>query len=148
MQLSTKTLKISLILFVLLPLFLGSCLKKVDGVDEIDTNIFDREYAGDIWYVIKDVEQVTNELGQIKARLNIWIPKENLPGLVPSNIKIHTQGDGLDVTVLDFPLTPGGDYERFIDLPYTGPGNYCITLGVYIEEDNAAINLFDECVTL
>ncbi|MFT5821769.1 MAG: hypothetical protein ACI8ZM_003023 [Crocinitomix sp.] len=148
MQFSNKTIIYNLALLIMLPLFLGSCLKKVEGIDEINSNIFDREYTGDVWYIVQDIEQVTNDLGQIKSRFRIWIPKANLPGLVPSNIKIHTSGDGLDVTVIDFPLTPGGDFERSIDLPYTGTGEYCITLGIYNEEENAAINLFETCKTL
>ncbi|NOQ75295.1 MAG: hypothetical protein GQ574_25010 [Crocinitomix sp.] len=132
----------------MLPLFLGSCLKKVEGIDEINTNIFDREYAGDVWYVIKDIEQVTNDLGQIKARLYTWIPKANLPGLVPSNIKIFVSGDGLPEGVIDYPLTPGGDFERAIDLPYVSPGEYCITLGIYLEDEDETINLFETCIIL
>lgn len=134
-------------LILVLPLLCGSCFKKVDGVDEINTNIFDREYAGDVWYEITDIEQLSID-GAIKARLIIWIPKANLPGLVPSNIKVHAEGDGLPVTVLDFPLTTGGDYETVIDLPYTGVGEYCVKLGIYLEEEDAAINIFENCITL
>ena len=148
MQSRTKTIKRSLLLLPLLLLFVSSCLKKVEGVDEIDTNIFDREYAGDIWYNITDIEQVTNGVGQLKARLTITIPKSNLPGLVPSSIKIHAEGDGLAVTVIDFPLVSGGSFKQIIDLPYTGVGEYCIKLGVYLEEENAAINLFDACTSI
>lgn len=148
MQSRTKIIKSSLVLFLVFPFFFASCLKKVDGVDELNTNIFDREYAGDVWYVIKDIEQITNGIGEIKARLTIWIPSSNLPGLVPSNIKVHTEGDGLPVNVLDFPVTVGGDFETNVDLPYTGVGEYCIKIGIYIEEEDAAINIFESCASL
>ena len=144
MQFSNKTLRYKLALLILLPLFLGSCLKKIEGIDEINTNIFDREYAGDVWFLIKDIEQVTNDLGQIKARLYTWIPKANLPGLVPSNLKIYVEVDGEPKGVTDFPLTPGGDFERVMDLPYIGPGEYCISLGIYLEDEEEAINIFRE----
>lgn len=148
MQFSNKTIIYSLALLIMLPLLMGSCLKKIEGIDELNTNIFDRDYEGDIWYDVNSVSQVSNDLGEIKTRFQIRIPKANLPGLVPSYIKIHVEGDGIAVTVLDLPLSPGGNFDRAIDLPYTGTGEYCLTLGVYNEEEDAAINLFEYCATL
>ena len=54
----------------------------------------------------------------------------------------------MPVTVLDFPVKVGGDFETNVDLPYTGVGEYCIKLGIYIEEEDAAINIFESCASL
>lgn len=137
------------LLVMILPLFFGSCLKKIEEADNLNTNIFDRDYTGDQWYVINDTYQITNDLGQIKARIEVSIPQENVPELKPSNIKVHVEGDGLPVTVIDFPKSGGaGNYDAIVDLPYNGLITYCITLGIYVEEEDAAINLFEECFQL
>lgn len=148
MQFSNTNLIIRLSAIAFVILTLSGCLKKIDGVDELNTNIFDRDYAGEQWYIIDNAEQITNDLGEIKTRIYTVIPEENVPALKPSSISVHLEGDGIEVTVVDYFTAPGGDYELIIDLPYTGSGTYCITLGIYIDEEDAAINLFEDCVTI
>ena len=148
MQFFNKNITVRLIVLLALPFFFSSCLKKIEEVDELNTNIFDREYEGGQWFVVDDVFQLSNELGELKVRFEVVIPSESVPELKPSNIKVHAEGDGLDVTVYDFPLTGSGDYKAIVDLPYLGLITYCIKLGVYIEDENAAINLFSYCKAL
>jgi hypothetical protein len=132
----------------MLPLFLGSCLKKLEEIEETNSNIFDREYNGDRWYNVNSLEQISNELGEIKARFDAQLPRENLPGLLPSYVEFYLQGDGITGGVIGAPLAPGGNFDFEIDLPYTGAGEYCISLGIYIEEENETINIFEYCATL
>ena len=148
MQFRNKNIVLGLMAFLILPFVLTGCLKKVEHVDDLTNNIFDRDYTGEQWYIIEDIAQVSNDLGQIKARLHVTIPAEKVPELNPSSIIVHVSGDGLPVTTIDFPLVPGGDFKAIIDLPFVGAGNYCIELGIYVKEEDAAINLFTDCRTL
>ncbi|MBK9192081.1 MAG: hypothetical protein IPM77_11515 [Crocinitomicaceae bacterium] len=46
------TVRIGIALFFLLSL--NACLKKIDGVDELNTNLYDYEYNGECWFYIDD----------------------------------------------------------------------------------------------
>jgi len=137
------------LLILMLILVSTACLKKIDEADQLDYNIYDREYTGDQWYVIDNAEQVTNELGQIRARLLVIIPDENVPGLEPSAIRVVVNAVGFNDTVVDFLKDPLLGYARSIDLPYEyGPFNYCINLAIYDDSNDDGINAFDDCVTI
>lgn len=135
------------LLFLFAALFTG-CLKKIEEADNLNTNIFDRDYAGDQWYVIDDYYQFTNELGQIKTRVEVIVPSENTPDLKSSSLKVEASGSGYTKNILNFNIQTGGDYEGIIDLPYNGLVTYCIELGIYIEEEEEAINSFEDCFQL
>ncbi len=131
-------------------LFLGfsSCFKKYEEVDNLTTNIFDREYTGKCWYNIESIAYFVNDLGQSKARLGLVIPKENLPKLRPSNITVELSSAGYATTRIDMPITASGDYEKFVDLPYAGVGEYCVTMGIFVAADSSIINSFPQCILL
>ncbi len=150
MRSSNTPLVIKALAVIILLLVLTGCLKKIEEADELTTNIFDREYTGDQWYNVNEVSLFTNDLGQNKARFDVVIPNENLPELKPSNVQVWVSGYGGDSTaVLDFVLTGSSLYKSTIDLPYAGAtADYCVTLGIYLEDENDVINKFSGCYNL
>ncbi|MGB1102189.1 MAG: hypothetical protein ACPG21_01030 [Crocinitomicaceae bacterium] len=126
-----------------------SCLKKIDEADQLDYNIYDREYAGDQWYVIESAEQVTNELGQIKARLLVVILESKVPELQPSAIRVVVNATDFDNQVVDFLKDPLLGYAKYLDLPYEDPPyDYCLNLAIYDEDNDEGINAFDDCASI
>lgn len=136
------------ILLLIAFIFVG-CFKKFEEVDTLNTNIFDRDYIGEKWFVIEETLLYTNEIGQNKARAKVVIPEEYVPELKPSNISLELKGKSIDTKLIDFPQAINGDYEGFIDLPYVGVDSiYCFELGIYVVEENSAINSFEECYSI
>lgn len=146
MQSRFSYLKLSGFLAILIVLGgLSSCFKKNEAANNLTTNIFDREYSGERWYEIDSIYYFVNILGQSKARVEVVIPKENLPKLRPSNIQVSLAAEDMDSVIIDFPQVGNGNFERIIDLPYDGVGSYCISLGIFVPSDSTVINRFDNC---
>ncbi|MDA7804030.1 hypothetical protein N8987_05580 [Crocinitomix sp.] len=129
-------------------LLLSGCFKKFEEVNDLNTNIFDREYTGEQWFEIADAYFYLNFAGVSKARAEIIIPEENVPGLQPSNIAIYATADEMDPLIIDFPRLVNGDYGAIIDLPYDGLISYCLSLSIYITETQDPINTFEDCFSL
>lgn len=145
MQLQYKNIT----LIILFTIGLFGCFKEVEEVSSLNTNIFDRDYAGEKWYVVEDSYLITNELGQNKVRNDIVIPDTVMPGLRPSKIAVMYTGPTIDTVVADIPQSPLGGYRNALSLPYVGADStYCFSIGIYIEEEDAAINIFETCVKL
>lgn len=142
-----KKLVIPFLLLVFAFGFTG-CLKKIEEVDQQTTNIFDREYTGEQWFVIDEFFQYTNELGQIRVRVELVVPDENTPVLKASDFDSQIQADGFDEAVVIFNLRTDGSYGVGIDLVYGGVGEYCVTVGIYLEDEETVINSFTDCFTL
>jgi hypothetical protein len=146
MQPCNKTLRFSLLFLGVILFVSTSCLKKIERTDDLNTNIFDREYSGDIWYEVKNLAQVTNDLGQIRARFSGQIYPDKLPTLKPSAIYILAEGTGFTEQVIDLNQNGSGNFPFSIDLPYVdGLVEYCITLSIYDEDQEIGINPFSVC---
>lgn len=127
---------------------LSSCFKKYEEASDLTTNMFDREYSGECWYEIESIAYYVNDLGQSKARLGLLIPKENLPQLRPSIVTVELSSAGITPTLIDLPSTASGNYKKFVELPYVGVGEYCITMGIFVGTDSTIINSFPRCAQL
>ncbi|MCG8576182.1 MAG: hypothetical protein MI810_14930 [Flavobacteriales bacterium] len=131
---------------ILLPFVLSSCFKKIEGIDELNTNIYDREYAGDQWFQIEEATEFINEVGQTKVRIDILVPEESTPGLKPSFFYYSVDVNNEDLGVQSASKKEEGHYEIELIVDTDPSSNYCVMLGVWIEEDEEAINHFSECV--
>lgn len=132
---------------ILISFTLVACLKDIPEVDALNSNLFDRDYDGEQWFEIESVNSFVNSDGQFRIKLETYIRKERFGNLKPSRIEVHAEGDGLELTVVEFILQPNGDYRKDLELKYIeGLSTYCVTLGIFIEEENKAINLFSDCV--
>lgn len=149
MQFLYKNRIVSGLLLMGLLVFASSCLKKLEEVDQLNDNIFDREYEGKQWFVLESAEQVTNDLGQIRTRVLVLIPDEFVPDLEPSVIRVVVNANSYDDYVLGIPKDPLLGYAQTIDLPYEGAAeDYCLNIAIYDAENEDAFNAFDDCITI
>lgn len=130
------------------------CFKKIEEANELDFNMFDREYAGEQWFIVKDQAEFVNGLGQQRVRATIEIPLENLPELRSSTLDLtyswnyETEEDWI------FPMTntnlnTDGGYTRIVTTARNDENFYCLSAGVYLEdEDSLVINPFTECFSI
>ncbi len=130
---------------ILTVFLLSACFKKFDQIETLNTNMFDREYQGDAWFQLDSAFYFVTPLGTSQTRFEISIIQDRLPGLKPSNIKVEFSSGGSDPLILDFPLSSGGVYEKVIDVPYVGTGEYCVEMGVFVPSDSTIINKFSAC---
>lgn len=149
MQLHTSHIKrAGLLLFGVLLVF-SSCLKKIEEADHLDTNIFDRDYTGGQWFNIVDYYQYSNELGQIRVKVVFDIPESNLPNLKSSYFNLAYRRGTTELwqyAVLE--LNNKGGFNGSFDFITNEEHLYCLTLGIYLPEEDAVINYFEECVQL
>jgi hypothetical protein len=140
--------RVSLLFFGLAFVFSG-CLKKIDEVDQLDTNVYDRGYAGDQWFEILDYYQFINDLGQTRVRVEYNIPEENLPELKSSFFDLALRkGEVTTWSYITLPLNGDGGYNFYTDFVKNDADVYCLSLGVYVPDEDAVINDFQECVSL
>ena len=148
MQFENKNRLISGFFLIGLMLMVSSCLKKIEEVDNLNTNIFDREYTGDQWYMITSAQQVSVD-GQIRVYVYTRIKDEYVPALEPSLIQVVVSAESYDNEVVDFNKSPTLGYSKIISLPYNGAtADYCINLALYDEEQDEGINPFDDCTPI
>lgn len=124
-----------------------SCLKKIQAVDELNTNVFDRDYTGDTWFEITSLNTYVNIDGQTRVKVKAKVPHEKLPGLKPTFMRLDCQVNNQDFGVINAPLNTSGDYVVELDAVPDGT-TYCLTMGVYVEEDNETINVRTDCTDL
>jgi hypothetical protein len=130
-------------------LFLSSaCLKKIEEIDTMTTNIYDTAYTGDSWFFIDDAYEYMNGLGENKVKLVCVVPASATPDLKPSFFKViaNINADSLGIVSTDKEFDES--YEFWLDTDPSTDNNYCITLSVFIEEDSSSINPFTECIGL
>lgn len=135
--------------FVVISFFLSSCLKKIEEVNHLNTNIFDKEYQGDSWFFIDDIYTYYNNFGQQFVRVEAVLPEQNMPELKPNLIFISCSvNDGTKV-IFNAHLDSDGSYPFYYDLPPLAPGSeYCLEAGLYLEEEDTIINTFVSCTQL
>lgn len=132
----------------LLLLTFTSCLKKIDAVETANTNIYDPEYAGDQWFIYDDVFTYTNSNNDQKIRIEFIIPESYAPQIQPTVIEVSVIVNGAAPVIVQAPIASSGNYEGAIELFPTGQTNFCIELGVYVEEEQLTLNSFSECKSL
>lgn len=127
-----------------------SCMKKVEGIEEYQTNIFDVNYEGEQWFVYEDVYMYTNSFNDQLVGVKFSVPKENLSDLRPSHLLLRYQVNNQSEKDMSVELDNQGDYSATIGLFPSGTQEYCLTLSVLIieNEDSTAINSFTECKSL
>ena len=139
-------MRISL-LFISLIFLMSSCLKKIDGVDELNSNVFDKEYTGGLWFEIDDFYTVLID-GQTRYKMEVLIPKENLPSLKPSFLEVSCNVNEQDFGVVQANLTSDSNFEFFLIVIPDGGTDYCLTMGIYLDDEELTINSFTDCTTL
>ena len=123
----------------------SSCLKKIDGVDQLDTNIFDKEYAGPCWFEIDDAYLYYNDFGMQKMMVEAIIPEENVPGLKPSLIFITCRVNNQPEVLFNSTVNTTGDYSFFYNAAVESSNEYCLEAGIYLQEEDSTINRFTLC---
>lgn len=140
--------KYFLILSVFVIFMSTSCLKKIEGTDNLTTNIFDSEYTGDVWFVIDDVFTYYTDFGQLKVRVEAFIPNANMPALKPNLIYINCHvNDEPEITFYAYKNTKG-DYPFYFDLMPATTNEYCMEAGIYLQEQDTTVNRFTLCGSL
>jgi len=122
-----------------------SCLKKISQVDEANTSLFDEEYTGDQWFIFEDVYTYTNSNNDLKVRLDYMIPAEYAPDLKPTGIKVEALVNGYAPKLDSAVVNNSGSYEGSVEYSPDGSSEYCLNLGIYINEEGRSINNFSEC---
>ena len=129
-----------LIICVSLVLSFTSCLKKIDGVDELNTNIFDKEYQGDCWFYIKSTTTFINQFGQTRVRVIGILPDANMPALKPSSIKIRYQVNEQSEILAAVSIDNKSNYTFIYDAVPETVNSYCLKAGIYLESEDSTIN--------
>ena len=129
-------------------LTLTSCLKKIEEVETANTNIFDPEYGGDKWWNYGDLYLWTNSNNDQKVRIQVVIPQSYAPDLQPLNIPLSISVNGGGYNQQSAVINQSCYYTCNYDINPQSTTNYCIDVGVYVEEEDTTINVFSECKSL
>jgi len=135
----------NLILVMSLIFVLTSCLKKIDKADNLNTNIFDKEYAGPCWFTIEDTYTYINGNGQTRVRTEAVLYESKMPGLKPSSVKINCQVNDQQSILLNVITNYNGDYPFYYDAIPESSNEYCFEAGIYLEAEDSIINKFTVC---
>ena len=135
-------------IFIFVVFISVSCVKKVENIDNIDTNIFDEEYAGDQWFEVIDAYEFYNSEGQLKVKFEVEIPKENLPNLRPTKIDLAIKLNSGSYEYIECFQNVFGDFEFEKDYSKVSTGSYCLDIGLFDEEEDRILNNFTECVNI
>jgi hypothetical protein len=138
-----KVLIISLSLFLL-----SSCLKKMVQVETANTNIYDTEYAGEQWFLLNDVFLYTNSANTQYVRIEYSIPRSYAPDLSPTGIKVEGFCNQYPSQLDSAVISSSGSYKGRFDYLPDGSTEFCIDIGVYINELDSSINKFSSCIDL
>lgn len=130
---------------IILVLITTSCLKKIEGVDELNTNIFDKEYAGGCWFEIEDTYWFINDFGLPRMRVKAVLPDENVPDLSPNLIYIKCRVNNQPEILFNAFTDSKGDYKFYYDAVIESSNNYCLQAGLYIQDEDTTINTFTLC---
>lgn len=124
---------------------LTSCLKKIDEANNLNTNIFDKEYAGDCWFDVVDTYSFQNQFGQTFIRVEAVLYESKMPGLKPSSVKIYCNVNEQDELLLNVSTDEDGDYPFYYDAIPETSNEYCLKAGLYLEAEDSTINRFTVC---
>ncbi|MBI3135456.1 MAG: hypothetical protein HYZ14_12340 [Bacteroidetes bacterium] len=133
------------IVVIALGLVTSSCLKKIEGVDTLNTNIFDKEYAGDCWFYIDDAYSYYNDFGFPRVMIKAVLPEENAPGLQSYLIYITCRVNNQQEVLFNSYLNTSGDYTFFYDAAPETSNEYCLEAGIYLQDEDTTINRFTLC---
>ncbi len=134
------------VILLFLPFIMVSCFKKLDGIDNLNTNIYDPDYAGDAWFELTNAFEFVDVLGNTKVKIEALIPSDATPGLKPSNFYYSCVVNSVDLGVPYVSIEEEEHYEIVIIVDPDISDNYAVTLGVWIEDDQKAINHFTETI--
>lgn len=141
-------MKKTIIIPILLLMISVSCLKKIEGTENLNTNIFDKDYAGGVWFYIDDVSSYYTDFGQLKIRVDAVLPSANMPALKPYLIYINCSVNNKPETLFYSYKDTDGDYPFYFDLSPESSGEYCMDAGIYLEDEDTTINRFTLCSEL
>lgn len=135
---------------IVLLLVFSSCLKKLEEVDTANDNIYDHQFAGDIWFELDTVYIFTNQFNNQVANLEFHIKEEYTPELTPTNIDMSAKVNNGEEMFIEVPLNYYGVYKYDLAIPPDGSSAYCLELGVLVleENDTLVINSFSACKDL
>jgi len=134
------------LIFILCLIFaLTSCLKKIDAADNLNTNIFDKEYVGPCWFTIEDTYIFINGDGQARVRVEAVLYESKMPGLKPSSVKINYQVNDQQAILSNVITNSNGDYPFYYDAIPESSNEYCLEAGIYLEAEDSIINKFTVC---
>ena len=128
-------------------LLFTSCLKKIEEVSTANTNIFDPEYAGDQWWNYDDVSMFTNQNNDTYIKIE-FSAEDHLPELKPTSIDVQVIINDAEPLYTSMVISPSGDLEGVVNISPTGATNFCVEIGVYIEDEQKTINSFKDCKSL
>jgi hypothetical protein len=132
----------SFVILLVIPLLLTSCFKKLEGVDELNDNIYDREYTGGPWFQITDAVEYFDIFANPKVRVEIEVPAEATPTYKPSNFYYTLDINGEDFGTVFEPMQEEGHYEIEKSVDPHPSDTYVVTMGVWIDETQESINPF------
>jgi len=135
----------NLVLVISLSLLTASCLKKIDGVDNLTTNIYDKEYTGPCWFYISDTYAYFNNVGAPRVMIKAVLPEENVPSLQPYMIQITCKVNDQQEVVFNSFINTAGDYTFFYDAAPDPSNEYCLTAGIFLQKEQITINSFTLC---
>jgi hypothetical protein len=122
-----------------------SCLKKIEQVETANTSLFDEEYAGDQWFVYEDVYIFTNSNNDQIVKIDYVIPSAYAPDLRPTVIKVEGLVNSYPAQLDSAVINNSGAYEGSFEFVPDGASEYCLSLGIYINQEKKSINHFSEC---
>lgn len=144
----TKQIGIRMCSALFLLLTLNSCLKKIDGVNDLTTNIYDYEYSGECWFIISDAYSYYNDFGQQFVKVEAVLPEENFPGLQPNLIFITCNVNNEQEVIFNSYINTNGDFEFYYDAQVNPDNQYCMEAGLYIQDRDTTINKFTLCTSI
>ena len=125
-----------------------SCLKEIEEIENLNTNIYDPAYAGKQWFTFDDLYLYTNSANDQRVRLNFSVVDSLLSDLKPSHMMVIVQVNEYPTTVEKMKLNYNGSYGGEVNFVPDGSQEYCLTLSIYIEDEEISINPFTECKEL
>lgn len=135
--------------YILFMVFVASsCLKKIEGADNLNTNIYDVGYEGGQWFEIVDYYAYQNSDGLDLVGVKAYVAPETTPDLKPSHLHVMYSLKGSDTTHVYSPIKEDKSFEFWFSTTPDLSGSYCLTMGVFMEEDSTGINYFTECFSL
>ena len=133
---------------LILTILLSSCLKEVTEANELNNNIFDKEYQGEQWFNYLSVSIFENGQGFLRVKVSVIIPSENVPLLHPYSIDLYARVNNQVVGSIQAIQNNKGDYPLIIEALIDGSQTYCLELSMYDEKNEEFYNTFTECKSL
>lgn len=133
------------LLLIFLAFLAASCLKKIEGTDTLNTNIYDVDYAGECWFYIEDAYSYFNSFGFPRVMVKAVVPEENAPGLQSYIMYITCRVNNQPEVLFNSYLNTAGDYTFYYDAAPDPSNEYCLEAGIYLQDEDTTINRFTLC---